>query len=330
MFYETLLKAPNRFESPTEPVPTLLALLLQQPRTDKGHKAIHWRLDEVMTQFIQALITEYHVESSQDLYSCVVARLDHFVDTKGNFPREYIVAHVALPLPATSSKPLAPRTIGFLKFERCWRSYHPVDFYQPLEFTNNRYQWLTADDSLGVYDTNYRPWTSRRRTLLRSSRALAVPLARALAAACALRRAHPDCIENTYAHAWFARGLWERLVDSDAADGPGIQPDARSEDSGCSKWGLLRRCVPRKTPTAFLEVLKEKEVEECRAVEDRVLRELEAGRAELAVRLSGKAVRGEFRTTSDLREALDRGVWAGARGDLDWRSQSHQRGRFEF
>ncbi|KAH9913347.1 uncharacterized protein BXZ73DRAFT_106993 [Epithele typhae] len=337
MFSEILCKATSRvsFDSPADPVPTLLALLLFQPRTHHTltHRAIHWRLDQVMTQFVNALIPEYHVESSQDLYSCVVTRLDHFVDTKGNFPREYIVAHVALPLPVpaelSSGKPLAPRTIGFLKFERCWRSYDPVDVHHPLEFPANRCKWLTADDTLGVYDPNYHPWASRRRTLLRSSHsALAVPLARALVAACALRRIHPDCVENTYAHAWFARGLWERLVDPDAADGSAGQ-DARSEDSGCSKWGLLKRRVLRnKTPAVFVKVLKEKEAEECWAVEDRVLRELEAGRAEMALRLSGKgACAGENRTTqmqavSDLREALDRGVWAGARSDLDRRSAS--------
>ncbi|KAH9910497.1 uncharacterized protein BXZ73DRAFT_108949 [Epithele typhae] len=272
--------------------------------------------------FIETLITEYHVHSSHALCSCVVTRLDHFLDTKRNLPREYIVAHIALPLPATSGKPPTTRTIGFLKFERCWRSWDPISVYEPIEIPATRREWHPADDTLGVYEPDFCPWASRRPTLLRSSRGLAVPLARALVAACALRRIHPDCIGDAYAHAWFARGLWERLVDSDAADGSAGQ-DARSEDSGCSKRGLLGRCVLRgKTPATFLEVLTEKEAEECRAVEDRVLRELEASRAEAEVWLADSAAwdkrpLAQMEAVWDIREAAERGVWAGARSDLD-------------
>ncbi|KAH9913341.1 uncharacterized protein BXZ73DRAFT_106989 [Epithele typhae] len=260
--------------------------------------------------FIKTLITEYHVHSSHALCSCVVTRLDHFVDTKRNLPREYIVAHVALPLPPPP-------------FERCWRSWDPISVYEPIEIPATRREWHPADDTLGVYEPDFCPWASRRPTLQRSSRGLAVPLARALVAACALRRIHPDCIGDAYAHAWFARGLWERLVDSDAAPDGSAGQDARSEDSGCSKRGLLGRCVLRgKTPATFLEVLTEKEAEECRAVEDRVLCELEAGRVEAEVWLADSAAWDKRPLTRmeaiwDIREALDRGVWAGARSDLD-------------
>ncbi|KAH9932094.1 uncharacterized protein BXZ73DRAFT_101470 [Epithele typhae] len=279
-------------------LPTLPAFLTGCKDDSPPFSSLYWRLHIAMNRFIDFTILADDVRSPHPLFSAVVTRLDHFVDTGKGEPREFIVAHVALP----DGQSTALRHIGILKFERCWWDDVPVQFHRRYDdpmCQTYRHTWYVADDTVCVYEPSWcRWWAGSRTTLLRSSRA-PIALPRLLAAACGLRRLHLKCFEDTYAHAWFARALWERLRGPPGADA-----------------GTF------KSTTEIADVLEGAEAEACGASEARVLEEFEAARAKISQCLSDEgewvSLEDQEETVDDLVDAVDAAVWEGV-GDMDRR-----------
>ncbi|KAH9934045.1 uncharacterized protein BXZ73DRAFT_77139 [Epithele typhae] len=283
-----------------------------------------WGLHELMNSLIDRTISVDDVRSPAPLYSCIVTQLDHILDPNHGDPREYIVAHVALPHPKTPDAPppsepgAPPLPIGLVKFERCWKHHIPVEQYDKCGCSRSvsRHMSCRAHDAASVYGPFLDPLTGRRRTILRSCRAPPVTLVRLVVAACALRRLHVEACGDTHAHAWFARALWERLVSPSSAD-VAYPPDWRTWLAG-RLGGLLAASEPPK----FDAVLEGAEAEACRAIEDGALGEFAVARAKIAERLSAE---GEWaspgdqaQAVEDISDAVDAAVWGDFR-DLDER-----------
>ncbi|KAH9934056.1 uncharacterized protein BXZ73DRAFT_100897 [Epithele typhae] len=290
--------------------------------------AMHfWRLHVLMNNLIDRTISVDDVRSPEPLYSCIVTQLDHILDPNDGHPREYIIAHVALPHARTPSyptdapppsEPAPPRPLGLIKFQRCWKGSIPVEQYDKCGCSSdaNRAMWLPVHDAVNVYGPFLDPVTGRRRMVLRSSRA-PLTLVRLVVAACALRRLHVEAYEDTHAHAWFARALWERLVPAGSADVVYPASDWRTWLAGYARWlggSTPAASEPGADPRpGFDAVLEGAEAEACRAIEDGALGEFAAARAKIAECLSpeGEWVSPEdqAKTVEDISDAVDTAMW---------------------
>ncbi|KAH9932109.1 uncharacterized protein BXZ73DRAFT_101485 [Epithele typhae] len=280
-----------------------------------------------MNRFIDHTISVDDVYSpSESLFSCVVTQLDHFMDTKKGDPREYVVVHVALPpAAATADAPpayelAASPPIGFIKFERCWSTYTPLEAYDKCSTHREgyRHSWSHAHDTVYISAPGDAPLLAfRHPTLLRSYHNASIPLPRVLVAAGVLRRLHLKCCEDTYAHAWFARALWQRLVPPGSADvavGDPVRPRSWLADYAYGIWELLAPFKPvTAVPPQFVDVLDGREVEACQEAEDRVLLEFAGARAKIAGCLSKEgewiSPEDQAETVEELGDAVDAAVW---------------------
>ncbi|KAH9934054.1 uncharacterized protein BXZ73DRAFT_77147 [Epithele typhae] len=305
----TFLSTLHWILSANKSVPVLPVLI----SGSKSNPTQAWRLHVLMNRLIDRTISVDDVRSPEPLYSCIVTQLDHILDPNDGDPREYIVAHVALPHARTPdapppSEPAPPRPIGLVKFERCWEGHIPVEQYDKCGLSNDvdRHAWLPVHDAVNVYGPFLDPVTGRRRTVLRSSRA-PLSLLCVVTAACALRRLHVETYEDTYAHAWFARALWEQLVPADSTDV--VYPsDWRSWLASWFGGSLVASDPPK-----FDAVLEGAEAEACRAIEDGALSEFVAARAKIAECLSDEgewvSPEDQARTIEDVSDAVDAAVW---------------------